>query len=117
MRYCWVWISFSVTTVTELANWPAGVTTPVGLTTAEADAPGAGALPAGACGEAERAARRDLAPGRWDGGGEFVVRSGGGAIWIGGSRSGEADCWAREGAFRPIAPKDARTVEVSSLLR
>jgi hypothetical protein len=44
-----------------------------------------------------------------------VVRSGG-AIWIGGSRSGEADCWAREAVFKPIAPKDARTVEASRLL-
>jgi hypothetical protein len=33
LRYCWVWMSWSVITVTELATWPDGVTIPVGLTT------------------------------------------------------------------------------------
>ena len=61
--------------------------------------------------------RRECDAARRAGGGTSVLLADGGAIWIGGSKLGEADCCARDGAFRPTDPTDARMVEANRLLR
>ena len=96
MRYCWVAISWAVMAVTEFATWLVGVTIPVGLTTVGAvfgmPCCGVTGFSAGFCCVGLAAACRDF--GFCAAGGCVVSGFLDGLTSTGGSRSGEADCWA-----------------------
>src|SRR5579871_4022566 len=113
-RYCWVAISLSVTTVTELATCATGVATPVGLTTrgdVVVGVPGTAATAGDGCGGL-RAARRvrgiDCATGACV---EPILDWGGGDTSTGGNRVGDADCWAFA-AVNPAASTDKNETDV-----
>src|ERR1700731_396252 len=93
-RYCWVAMSLSVTTVSELATWPVGVSVPVGLITTGAAVSGVpdAAVAGGVRGLGAGTTRRE--PEAVSGGCSLPSAVSGALTSTGGNKFGDADCCA-----------------------